>query len=133
GESLESLAKEFNLTLGDIPAYLRGAGGGDLCSSKDLQSLVFSDAVLGEHKIGGPLLVGDDKLVLVKDLSHELPMPKPLVAVRDQIVAALRRERGSQAALAAANAAVKSLESGKDFAAVAKDLGVSADAARFVG
>jgi len=133
GESLETLAKEFGLTLGDIPAYLKGAGGGDLGSSKDLQSVIFGDAVLGEHKIGGPLLVGDDKLVLVKDLAHELPTPKPLAAVRDQIVAALRRESGSQAALAAANAAVKSLQSGKDFAAVAKDLGVSADAARFVG
>jgi peptidyl-prolyl cis-trans isomerase D len=133
GESLETLAKEFGLTLGDIPAYLKGAGGGDLGSSKDLQAVIFGDAVLGEHKIGGPLLVGDDKLVLVKDLSHELPTPKPLAAVRDQIVAALRRQSGSQAALAAANAAVQSLQSGKDFAAVAKDLGVSADAARFVG
>jgi peptidyl-prolyl cis-trans isomerase D len=133
GESLETLAKEFGLTLGDIPAYLKGAGGGDLGSSKDLQSVIFGDAVLGEHKIGGPLLVGDDKLVLVKDLSHALPTPKPLAAVRDQIVAALRRESGSQAALAAANAAVKSLQSGKDFTAVAKDLGVSADAPRFVG
>ena len=133
GESLETLAKEFGLTLADIPAYLKGAGGGDLGSSKDLQSLIFGDAVLGEHKIGGPLLVGDDKLVLVKDLAHELPTPKPLAAVRDQIVAALRRQSGSQAALAAANAAVKSLQSGKDFAAVAKDLGVSVDAGRFVG
>jgi peptidyl-prolyl cis-trans isomerase D len=133
GESLESLAKQFGLTLGDIPAYLKGAGGGDLGSSKDLQALIFGDAVLGEHKIGGPLLVGDDRLVLVKDLSHALPAPKPLATVRDQIVAALRREAGGQAALAAANAAVKSLQSGKDFDAVAKDLGVSADAARFVG
>ena len=133
GESLETLAKEFGLTLGDVPAYLKGAGGGDLGTSKDLQSLIFGDAVLGEHKIGGPLLVGDDRLVLVKDLSHELPTPKPLATVRDQIMAALRRESGGQAALAAANSAVKSLQSGKDFDAVAKDLGVSADAARFVG
>ena len=133
GESLETLAKEFGLTLGDIPAYLKGAGGGDLGSTKDLQALVFGDAVLGEHKIGGPLLVGDDRLVLVKDLSHASPTPSPAASVCDQIVAALRRESGGQAALAAANAAVKSLQAGKDFDAVAKDLGVSADAARFVG
>ena len=133
GESLETLAKEFGLTLGDIPAYLKGTGGGDLGASKDLQSLVFSDAVLGEHRIGGPLLVGDDRLVLVKDLTHELPMPRPLAAVRDQIVAVLRRQAGSQAALAAAEAAVTSLRAGRDFDAVVKDLGVSSDAARFVG
>ncbi|HTV79149.1 MAG TPA: peptidylprolyl isomerase [Steroidobacteraceae bacterium] len=132
-ESLPALAKEFGLTLGDIPAYLKGTGGGDLGSSRDLQSLIFSDAVLGEHKTGGPLLLDNDKLVLVKDLSHQLPQPKPLATVRDQIVATLRQESGSKAALAAAQGAVKSLRSGQDFDAVAKQLGVSADAARFVG
>ncbi|HEY1900579.1 MAG TPA: peptidyl-prolyl cis-trans isomerase [Steroidobacteraceae bacterium] len=133
GETLETLAKEFGLTLGDIPAYVKGSGGGDLGASKDLQNVVFDDAVLGEHKIGGPVLVGDDRLVLVKDLSHALPAPKPLAAVRDQIVAELRKESGSRAALAAAQAATKSLQAGKDFDAVVKDLGVSAEAARFVG
>ncbi len=49
---------------------------------------MFGDAVLGEHSIGGPMLLGDDRLVLVKDLSHALPAPKPLATVHDQIVAA---------------------------------------------
>jgi peptidyl-prolyl cis-trans isomerase D len=133
GETLETLAKEFALTLGDVPEYLKGAGGGDLGATKELQDAVFGDAVLGEHKIGGPVLVGDDRLVLVKDLSHALPTPRPVAAVHDQIVAVLRKQSGSQAALAAADAAVKSLQSGKDFDAVAKELGVTSEAARFVG
>ena len=45
GESLETLAKEFGLTLGDIPEYLKGTGGGDLGSTKELQDLVFGDTV----------------------------------------------------------------------------------------
>jgi peptidyl-prolyl cis-trans isomerase D len=133
GETLETLAKEFGLTLGDIPAYLKGTGGGDLGSTKELQALVFSDTVLNQHRIGGPILLGDDRLVLIKDLSHALPAPQPLTAVHDQIVAVMRRQAGSQAALAAADAAAKSLQSGKDFDALAKELGVTADAARFVG
>ena len=132
-KTLESLAKEFGLTTGDVPKFTRGAGGGYLGASKELQALVFGDAVLGEHKIGGPLLVNDDRLILVKDLAHALPAPKPLSAVRDQILAALRRDAGGQAAMAAANAAVKSLQSGKDFDAVAKELGVTSEAPRFVG
>jgi peptidyl-prolyl cis-trans isomerase D len=132
GETLETLAKEFGLTLGDVPQFTR-AGGGDLGASKELLALVFSDAVLGEHKIGGPLPVGEDRLVLVKDLSHAPPAPKPLAAVHDSIVAALRQQAGSQAAMAAATAAVQALQSGKDFDAVAKDLGVTSEAARFVG
>ena len=133
GETLETLAKEFGLTLGDVPAFTREAGGGDLGASKELEGLVFGDAVLGEHKIGGPLLLGDERLVLVKDLSHALPAPKPLATVHDEIVAALRKESGSKAALAAAEAAAKSLQSGKDFDAIVKELGVTSEAARFVG
>ena len=133
GATLESLAKEFGLTLGDIPEYLKGTGGGDLGSTPELQALVFGDTVLGEHKIGGPLLLGDERLVLVKDLSHALPAPKPLATVHDQIVAALRKESGAKAALAAAEAAKNSLQSGKDFDAIAKELGVTAEASRFVG
>ncbi len=133
GETLETLAKEFDLTLGDVPQFTREAGGGDLGASKELTALVFGDAVLGEHKIGGPLLLGDDRLVLVKDLSHAVPVPKPLATVHDQIVAVLRRQSGSQAAMAAAEAAAKTLQSGKDFDAVAKELGVTSEAARFVG
>ncbi len=133
GETLESLAHEFGMTLGSIPEFLKGTGGGDLGSSKDLQAVVFGDAVLGEHKLGGPVPVGDDRLVLVKDLSHALPTPKELPVVRDLILAQLRKQLGSAAALAAADAAVKSLQSGRDFDTVAKDLGVTAEAARFVG
>jgi peptidyl-prolyl cis-trans isomerase D len=133
GETLETLAKEFGLTLADVPEYLKGAGGGDIGSTKELQALVFSDTVLNQHRIGGPLLVGDDKLVLIKDLSHALPAAKPLAAVHDQIVAVMRKQAGTQAALAAAEAAAKSLQSGADFDAVAKQLGVTAEAARFVG
>ncbi len=133
GQTLDSLAKEFGLTLGNVPAFLRGAGGGDLGSSKDLQDLVFGDAVLGEHRIGGPIVLDNDRLLLVKDLSHALPAPKPLASVHDQIVVQLRKEAGSQAALKAAEAAAKELQAGKDFDAVAKELGVTSDAARFVG
>jgi peptidyl-prolyl cis-trans isomerase D len=133
GQTLESVAKEFGLTLGTVPAFLRGTGGGELGASKDLQDLVFGDAVLGEHRIGGPIVLDNDRLVLVKDLAHALPAPKPLASVHDQIVVQLRKEAGSQAALKAADAAAKELQAGKDFDAVAKELGVTAEAARFVG
>jgi peptidyl-prolyl cis-trans isomerase D len=133
GQTLELLAKEFGLTLGNVPAYLRGLGSGDLGSSKDLQDLVFGDAVLGEHRIGGPIVLDNDRLLLVKDLSHALPAPKPIASVHDQIVVQLRKEAGSQAAVKAAEGAAKELQAGKDFDAVAKELGVTAEAARFVG
>jgi len=134
---LEAIAKQFGLTTGDIPAFAKGAGGGDFTSAGanagELQSVVFSDTVLGEHRIGGPVLVGDSKLVLVRADDHKMPAPKPLADVRDSILAVLRKQEGIKAAAAAAAAAVKQLDGGADFDAVAKGLGLKADPARFVG
>ncbi len=130
---LDAVARQFGLTVGDIPAFARGAGGGGFGAAKEMQDAVFSDTVLNQHRIGGPVLVGDSKLVLVRATDHKLPAPKPLADVRDSIVAVLRKQEGIKAAEAAADAAVKKLEGGADFDAVAKELGVKSDPARFVG
>jgi peptidyl-prolyl cis-trans isomerase D len=77
--------------------------------------------------------VGEDRLVLVKALKHEKSTPKPLASVRDEIVAAIRKEKGNEAAVKAADAARAKLEAGTPFDQVAKDLAVTADAPHFIG
>jgi hypothetical protein len=56
-----------------------------------------------------------------------------LAEVRDTIVAALKKQNGTQAAAKAAEDAKAKLQSGTSFDQVAKDLGVTAEPARFVG
>ena len=131
--ALEGLAKQFGMQTGEVAQFVRGVGGGSLGNSRELQDAAFSDSVLAEHRIGGPVLIGDDRLVLVQALDHHRPAPKPLAEVRDTIVTALRAERASQAALSAAQAAVKRLDAGTPFDQVAHDLGVAAEPAHFVG
>ncbi|MGB6450862.1 MAG: peptidyl-prolyl cis-trans isomerase [Steroidobacteraceae bacterium] len=131
--TLEGLAKSFGMKLGEIAQFDRGTGGAPLGSSHDLQDAVFSDSVLAEHRIGGPILIGDSELVLVRALDHHMPSPKPLDQVRDTIVATLRKERANEAAVAAAQAAVRKLESGAAFASAVQGLGVTAEPPHFVG
>ena len=57
---------------------------------------------------------------------------KPLEQVRDGIIAELRREQGSAAAQAAAEAAAARLRSGETFDKVAASLRTKPEAARFV-
>ncbi|HUN75005.1 MAG TPA: peptidyl-prolyl cis-trans isomerase [Steroidobacteraceae bacterium] len=131
--TLEGLAKQFGMETGEVSQFVRGTGGGALGNSRELQDAVFSDPVLAEHHIGGPVLIGDDRLVLVRALDHHAASPKPLAEVRDRIVAALRTERANQAALAAAQAAAQRLDSGVPFDTVVHDLGVTAEPPHFVG
>jgi peptidyl-prolyl cis-trans isomerase D len=131
--TLEGLAKQFAMDTGEVAQFVKGTGGGSLGNSRELQDAVFSDAVLGEHRIGGPVLIGDARMVLVRALDHHQAAPKPLAEVRDTIVAALRTERANAAALAAAQGAVQKLDAGASFDSVAHELGVTADPAHFVG
>jgi peptidyl-prolyl cis-trans isomerase D len=133
GASLEALAKEFNLQTGDVPQFVRGAGGGTLGAAQPVQDVVFGDSALGVGKVGGPVVLGDDRLVILNVLDHSNPHVKPLAEVRDSIVAALRKEHGTAGALKAAQAARDKLEAGASFDEVGKDLGVTVEPAKFVG
>jgi len=130
---LDAIAQELALARGTVEQFVRGGGGEPLGSSPELQQRVFSDAALNQGKIGGPVALGEDRLVIFKVREHHKAAVKPLPEVREQIVALLRDERGQAAAKAAAEAALKRLEGGETIEAVAKSLDVPAEPARFVG
>jgi peptidyl-prolyl cis-trans isomerase D len=133
GGDLSLLAKEFNLASGEVSPFLRGAGGAPLGTAQPVQDIVFGDSPLQPGHIGGPVLVGEDRLVLVKVAEHKPPQPQPVAEVRDSIVAAIKKDRGSEAALKAAQDAEAKLKAGASFDDVVKQLGVSSEPARFVG
>jgi len=131
--TLASLAKQFGMQSGEVAEFVRGTGGGALGNSRELQDAAFGDPVLNEHRIGGPVIVNNDRMVLLRALDHHMPAPQPLAQVHDTIVAAIRKERASEAAVRAAQGAVRELEAGTAFEAVVHSLGVSADPAHDVG
>lgn len=133
GADLTAIAQEFKLQSGDIPQYAKGAGAAPLGAAPQLQELLFGDPPLATGRLGGPVLLGDNALVVVKVLEHRKPQPRPLAEVRAEIVAAIAKARGSEAALKAAEAAQARLAAGTSFDAVAQSLGLAAEPAHFVG
>ena len=133
GADLATLAQEYRLQPGEVSSYAKGAGAAPLGAAPALQELLFGEPPLAVGRIGGPVLVGDDRLVLVKVLEHRKPAPQSLAQVRDGIVAAITREQESAAALKAAGSARDRLTAGASFDEIAKELKVSADPAHFIG
>jgi peptidyl-prolyl cis-trans isomerase D len=128
---LAGLAKDFGLTVGEVTEFTR-TDGGALGTNADLNRVVFSTDMLAGGRVGGPVALADDHLVLVKVLEHHEPAPKPLASVRSDIIAAIRKDTGTRLARAAADNALKQLDSGASFDTVVKSLGVNAPAASFV-
>lgn len=130
---LAPIAAEIGLTVGEVPQYLRGAGGAPLGADPAIDEVVFSDSVLNLRRVGGPVALGEDRFVIVKVLEHRKAAPKPLAEVREAVVAALRKQKASEAARAAADAALARVRAGESLAEVARAYGVTAESPRFVG
>jgi peptidyl-prolyl cis-trans isomerase D len=133
GADFDTLVKEFNLQPGEVAEYQRGVGGGTLSAAPELDEAVFSSSVLDEKRVGGPVALGEDRLVIVKALEHRKPQPKPLASVRDDVIKSIREEYGREQATKAAEAARAKLAGGASFEDVVRELGVTAEPARFIG
>lgn len=134
GASLADLASEFGLTIGAVENFARGTGGGSLGSNADLDAAVFSPRALEQRRIGGPVALGDERIVIFRVEEHRKPTLKPLAEVRDAVIAAVRKERGTAAAQEAAQAALARINAGGDsLQGLAKAQGLKLEAPRFVG
>jgi peptidyl-prolyl cis-trans isomerase D len=131
--SLDELVKEFGMRRGEIARFERGAGGLPLGADPDLNRDVFSDTSLTQRGVGGPLPLGEDRMVIFQVEGHSPASTKPLEQVRAQIIDDIKRERGSEAAYAAAEQAVADLGKGTSFAQVAARLKGKAQGPQFVG
>jgi peptidyl-prolyl cis-trans isomerase D len=133
GADLAALAEQYHLQQGDVASYAKGAGAPPLGPAPALQELLFGEPPLAVGRLGGPVVLGDDRLVVVKVLDHRKPAPQPLAEVRGGIVTALTSEQETAAALKAAERGREKLATGTSFDAIAKELKVSADPAHFIG
>lgn len=130
---LDALAKQFDMSGGEIADFTRTKGGPPLGGSPTLLAAVFNDDVLSGNRLGGPVAIAEDHLVVFKVLEHHAPAPQPLASVRDEIIAAIKKSESTVAAKAAADDAVKQLDGGASFDQLVKSLGVSSAPAAYIG
>jgi peptidyl-prolyl cis-trans isomerase D len=129
-----TLIREFQLQSGEVTEFFRTTGGAPLGDSNELRDLVFSAPVLNDNRVGGPLALGEDRIVIVKVVQHRKPAAKPLATVREEILNTLRAERNTQAARKAAEQFRTDLIAGKASDAAAQAAKVEqAEPARYIG
>jgi len=129
---LDALASEFGLQRGEVAEYTR-SGASSLGSSPELTAAVFSAEALSGARLGGPVALADDRLIVFKVTEHREPRARPLAEVRDDVITAIRKSEGAKAAHAAAEAAAGQLAGGANFDTVIRQLGTTAAPAAYVG
>jgi peptidyl-prolyl cis-trans isomerase D len=128
---IASLAKKAGLTVQDIANFSRVDGGGALGKVATVIDAAFSQEVL-DGRVSPLVEVDKGHGVVLRASDHKLPQQKPLEAVRTEVVAAWRKQRGVELAAAAAADAAKRLTAGESWDAVAKSLGTPVQAPKFI-
>jgi peptidyl-prolyl cis-trans isomerase D len=128
---IDVVAKKAGLTVQDIPNFSRSDGGGALGKVPSVIDAAFSQDVL-DGRLSSLVEVEKGRGVVLRATDHKLPQQKPLEAVRTDVVAAWKKQRGVELASAAAADALKRLNAGESWDAVAKSLGAAVQAPKFI-
>jgi peptidyl-prolyl cis-trans isomerase D len=128
---IDVVARKAGLTVHDIPNFSRTDGGGDLGKSPAVLQAAFSQDML-DGRLSPIVELEKGRGVVLRATDHVLPQQKPLEAVRADVVSAWKKERGAELAAEAAAAAVKRLTAGESWDSVAKSLGMTSEAPKFV-
>jgi peptidyl-prolyl cis-trans isomerase D len=128
---IEVVAKKAGLTVQDIANFSRNDGGGALGKVQAVIDAAFSQDVL-DGRLSPIVEVEKGRGVVLRATDHKVPQQKPLEAVRTEVVAAWKKQRGVELAAAAATDAAKRLNAGESWDAVAKSLSVTAPAPKFI-
>jgi peptidyl-prolyl cis-trans isomerase D len=128
---IDVVARKAGLTVVEIPSFSRIDGGGALGKAPAVIEAAFSQDVL-DGRLSPMVEVEKGRGVVLRATDHKLPQQKPLDAVRTELTAAWKKQRGVELASAAAADAVKRLTAGESWDAVAKSLGQTAPAPKFV-
>ncbi len=129
---IEVVARKAELPVRQISDFSREGGGGALGKSPKVIEAAFSQDVLDGH-LSQMVEVEKGRGVILRATDHRLPQQKPLSAVRGEVIAAWKKQRGIELAQAAAADAVKRLEAGESWQSLAKSLGGTLQPAHFVG
>ncbi len=128
---IDEVAHKAGLTVLDIPAFSRSDGGGALGKVPAVIDAAFSQDVL-DGRLSPIVEVEKGRGVVLRATDHKLPQQKPMDSVRTELVAAWKKQRGIELAAAAAADAVKRLQGGESWDAVAKSLDQAVVAPKFV-
>jgi peptidyl-prolyl cis-trans isomerase D len=128
---IESVAKKAGLTVQDIANFSRNDGGGALGKVPAVIDAAFSQDVL-DGRLSPIVEVEKGRGVVLRATDHKVPQQKPLEAVRADVVGAWKTQRGVELAAAAAADAAKRLNAGESWDAVAKSLGLTGQAPKFI-
>ncbi|WAC64503.1 peptidyl-prolyl cis-trans isomerase [Pseudoxanthomonas sp. SL93] len=116
--ALAPAAQAVGLPLQKLGPFPRNAPVGIAASPAVLRA-AFSETLVQDGTVSDPIEIAPNHSVVIRVSQHTPEQAQPLAQARDAVIAAVRADRRSKAAEAAANALVARLDKGESLATVA--------------
>ncbi len=127
---LDSVAKTFNTQVRTISAFTR-KGAGEFAGNDSVVDAAFSDAVLQKGENSSLVTLGEDRAMVLRVASHQLPQQQPLDQVKSDVVAKLTKQKADEEVAKQSADAIKQLTAGSvQWVDVNKRLAVPAPAGK---
>jgi peptidyl-prolyl cis-trans isomerase D len=116
--ALDAAAKEVGVPVQTLGPFTRATASGVAANPAVLRA-AFSDVLAQDGTVSDPIEISPNHTVMIRVTSHEAEQTLPLDKARDQVIAAVRNDRASQASLKAADALLDKLGKGETLQALA--------------
>jgi len=131
-DDLGPAAEAVGLTVKTAPGFTR-EGGEPFGREQQVIDAAFSEDVL-EKGLNSPLLVlGDDRVVVLRASDHRLSEQRPLEEVAGQIEDELRASKAQEQAAQRGAAALEALKAGGEWTEVLEEYSLESAGTRFIG
>lgn len=117
-DSLAAAAQLLGMEVIKTPEFTRAEGTG-IAAEEKIRAAAFSEDVL-KGSNSEPLEIGNEKLVVLRMVSHQPAASKELKDVKAQVVTAIQRDKAKQQAIATADKIKQELAAGKTLAQIAE-------------
>ena len=128
---LNEVSKKTGLPIQQVDNFSRSSGGGALGKVPAVIDAAFSQDVL-DGRLSSIVEVEKGRGVVLHATDHKLPQQKPFDSVKNDVLAAWKKQRGVELAAQAGAEAVKRLNGGESWEQVAKSLNQTPAAPKFV-
>src|SRR5690606_21975553 len=110
---LDTVARELGLEIKEAPSFSRESGGGELGARPEIIEAAFSEHVLnGENS--RPMELAPGHVIVLRVTAHRPAEPRPLEEVKQDIVAAIRKEQSERQALELAERSAGLMQAGNE-------------------
>ncbi|NDK37744.1 peptidylprolyl isomerase [Pseudoxanthomonas gei] len=116
--ALGPAARNVGLPVQRIGPFSRATASGIAANPAVLRA-AFSETLVQDGTVSDPIELGPNHSVVIRVLQHVPEQAQPLAQVRDAVVAAIRADRSSKAAEAAADAILARIAKGETLQAIA--------------